>query len=258
MEIYIDLAIFLNFTVDFLLLLGTNRLAGFPCAYGRCLLSAAFGSLYSGLCLVPGFRFLSHPVWYLLSLGVMAVIAFGFRDTALRRGAVFLLLALSLGGMALAFHRSQLPLLLLEAGALWLLTGAAFGNSRIGAEYLPVTVRKEGKDISFTALRDTGNQLKDPVTGQSVLVVSPGQAQRLTGLTLDQITHPLETMLDPPIPGLRLIPYCAVGSSGNMLLALQFSSVTIGSHTDSRLIAFAPEGLGITGMAEALAGGSLC
>ena len=48
MEIYLDLVILLNFLVDFLLLLGTNRLSGFPAAIGRCALAAALGALHSG------------------------------------------------------------------------------------------------------------------------------------------------------------------------------------------------------------------
>ena len=36
MAVYLDLVVLLNYLVDFLLLLGTNRLSGFPLAPGRC------------------------------------------------------------------------------------------------------------------------------------------------------------------------------------------------------------------------------
>ena len=58
MDIYLDLAVILNFIVDFLLLLGTNRLAGFPLDARRCALAAALGGVYGGACLIPGFSFL--------------------------------------------------------------------------------------------------------------------------------------------------------------------------------------------------------
>ena len=42
MAVYLDLVMLLNFLVDYLLLLGTNRLSGSPMTPGRCALAAAF------------------------------------------------------------------------------------------------------------------------------------------------------------------------------------------------------------------------
>ena len=54
MEVYLDILMLLNFLVDFLLLTGTNRLAGFPPGAGRAALAAALGAegdtVVSGLC----------------------------------------------------------------------------------------------------------------------------------------------------------------------------------------------------------------
>ena len=43
MAVYLDLVIILNFLVDLLLLLGANRLSGYPSAIVRCAVSAAIG-----------------------------------------------------------------------------------------------------------------------------------------------------------------------------------------------------------------------
>ena len=77
MAVYLDLVILLNFLVDFLLLLGTNRLSGFPSAPGRCALAAAFGRIYAGVCLLPGLRFLGNLLWRSVTMCLMAWIAFG-------------------------------------------------------------------------------------------------------------------------------------------------------------------------------------
>ena len=45
MKIYLDLVVILNFLVDFLLLLGTNRLSGFPASPLRAAAAAALGAL---------------------------------------------------------------------------------------------------------------------------------------------------------------------------------------------------------------------
>ena len=254
MTIYLDLVIILNFIVDFLLLAGTNRLLGFPGPLWRCALAAAVGALYSGLCLMRGFSFLGNPLWRLISFAGMSVIAFGCSFSAFRRGGVFWILSMALGGIALSFGKGQfLPLVLCAAG-LWLLCRMGFGDGMPGSEYLPVTLKREGITVRTTALRDTGNTLRDPITGEQVLVISAALAQQLTGLTPDQLASPLETMAGHSIPGLRLIPYRAVGGAG-MLLALRFDSVTMGTREQSALVAFAPEEIGNGKLYQALAGG---
>ena len=55
MVVYLDILLFLNFFVDFLLLLGTNRLAGHPPQKGRAAFAAALGGVYGIATLLPGF-----------------------------------------------------------------------------------------------------------------------------------------------------------------------------------------------------------
>lgn len=257
MEIYLDLVVLLNFLVDFLLLLGTNRLSGFPLSVRRAAAAAALGGLYSGVCMLPGFRFLGGILWRMVSLAGMAVIAFGCNRSALKRGGVFVLLSMALGGIAVSFGRGNFLTLVLAAGGVWLLCRIAFGGSVGGRQYVPVEITYGGNSVSLTALRDSGNTLRDPITGEQVLVISGDAAQRLTGLSENQLRTPLETLALRPVPGLRLIPFQAVGQAGGMLLAMRFENVKIGSRTQSTIVAFAAEGLGSGEMYQALAGGAL-
>lgn len=257
MRIYADLVMLLNFLVDFLLLLGTNRLAGFPPDWKRSAAAAALGGIYSGACFLPGFRFLGNGLWRLVSLVGMAVIAFGWNPSALKRGGVFLLLTMALGGMAASFGRANFPALILAAGGTWLLCRVAFGGSVGEREYVPVELAYGGKTVSLTALRDSGNTLRDPISGEQVLVIGGDTAERLTGLTERQLRTPLETLALRPVPGLRLIPYRAVGQGGSFLLAMRFENVKIGSRTQSAIVAFAAEGLGRGEVYQALTGGAM-
>lgn len=257
MEGYLILVVILNFLVNFFLLLGTNRLSGFPAEPGRCALAALLGGIYSGGCLLHSFRFLGTAPWHLVSLAGMAVTAFGLDRSAVKRGMVFFLLHMAMGGIALSLGRgAQLPLLP-GAVLVWLLCCAAFTEAGGGREYVPVTLTYGEKSASLIALRDTGNTLRDPITGEQVLVVSGRIGQKLTGLTPAQLGTPLQTLAQHPIPGLRLIPYRTVGQNSGMMLALRLPSVTIGSRTRSTLVAFAPEGLDGTDMYQALTGGAL-
>ncbi len=254
MVVYLDVLLILNFFVDFFLLLGTNRLAGYPPGIRRSALGAALGAIYGGACLLPGFSFLGNTLWRTVSLLLMGGIAFGFRRNAVRRCVLFYLLSMALGGVALG----------LGAGNLWTLIGAAFGvaalcifgfRNHFGKHFVTVELSYGGQTVTLTALQDTGNSLKDPLTGQQVLVIGPEAAQKLTGLTIDQIRDPAKALT--ALRGLRLVPYRAVGRESGMLLALRMENVKIGSFRGSRMVAFAPEGLGENGEYQALTGGNL-
>ncbi len=257
MEVYLDLVMILNFLVDFLLLLGTNRLSGFPMAAKRCALAALLGSIYSGGCMLPGFRFLGNTLWRTVSLCLMAVTAFGWDRSALKRGGVFVLLSMALGGVALSVGKGDFIALILAAGVVFLLCRLSFGETMGGQEYVPITLDYGGRSASVIALRDSGNTLRDPITGEQVLILSGDIAQKLTGLSREQLKNPLETLAGRSVPGLRLIPYQAVGQGGSMLLALRFDNVKVGSQQRSAIVAFAPEGLGKGQLFQALTGGAI-
>lgn len=254
LRVYLDLAVLLNMAVDFMLLMGTNTLAGFPTDWKRSLPAAALGGLYGGLCLVPGMVFLGGFHWRIVFLGLMGGIAFGWNRGSVKRIGVFLLLSMALGGIALGFGRGRFMAVLLSGVLLWLLCRFAFGGQVGQQEYVPVSIRYEGRQVQVIALRDTGNTLRDPVTGEPVLVLAAQAAQRLTGLTPQQIAAPLETLASRAMPGLRLIPYRAVGQGG-MLLGMRFADVTIGTRNMAAVVAFDPGGLGEGTMYQALTGG---
>ena len=250
MTVYLDLVMGLNFLVDLLLILGTNRLAGFPAGGKRSVLGALLGSLYSGACLLPGFFFLGNPIWRLVSLVLMGSVAFGWNPGALRRTVVFLFMSMALGGIAISFGRGDAGGVVLAAAVVWLLCHVGFGGS-MGQTYVPVEIRHGGKTVKLLALRDTGNTLRDPITGERVLVISGDAARQLTGLNGYQLSHPIETATQAG--GYRLIPYHSVGQSGGMLLAKRFSDLTIGGHTGSAVVAFSPELIGRGAVYQALA-----
>ena len=126
-----------------------------------------------------------------------------------------------------------------------------------GREYVRMSIPLEEGNVSFVALKDTGNSLKDPVSGESVVVVSPQCAMRLTGLSLEQISNPMETVVRGMLPGGKLIPYRAVGKPVGMLLAKRFYRVKIGEEERSVILAFASEGFGEGEIYQALAGGAI-
>lgn len=257
MAVYLDLVVLLNFGVDFLLLMGTNRLCGYPIGAKRAALAAIFGAVYAGCCMLPGFGFLGRGIWPILSLGAMAVIAFGWIRSALKRGILFVFLCMALGGIALWAGTGGFTGILAGAALVCLLAVIGFWG-RIGSrEFVTVKLRRGERCRVLTALRDTGNTLTDPVTGQQVLVVGPEVARELLGLTGEELRDPIAAVSSGRIPGLRLIPYRSVGCSGGMLPAMAMDEVTVNGKPTGRLVAFAPQTIGNSEGYQALAGGSI-
>lgn len=253
MTVYLDGVILLNFLVDFLLLLGAGRLCGYPNNILRAVAGGALGGLYAGACLLPGFYFLGNFLWRLVSLVAMAVIAYGISTSALRRGFVFAFLCLALGGAVMGIGNGGILGIVSAAGVLCLLCCFGFRGRIGGTSFIPVELFYGDKRLRLTALQDTGNTLRDPITGRQVLVIGREEAKKLTGLTGEQLRSPVESLGE--LPGLRLIPYHTVGSSNGFLLGLRLQNVKIGSWQGSMLVAFAPEILSRDGAYQALTGG---
>lgn len=255
--VYLDLVILLNFLVDFLLLLGANQLAGFPPQPGRAALAAALGAAYAGVCLLPGFFFLASILWRTVSLALMGMIAFGINLSAIRRTAAFVLLSMALGGIAMGVNGNDMGMLLLCCGGLWLLCRFGFQDGIGQQQYVPVELSAGDRHISVLALRDTGNTLKDPLTGEQVLVAGAQIGNTLLGLTQNQLRNPVETLASGLASGFRLIPYHSVGKSEGMLLAYRFRRAKIGNTYSDPLVAFAPEEIGRGDVYQMLTGGAI-
>ena len=254
MTVYLDVMVLLNFLVDGMLLMGANRLSGYPAGWRRCALAALLGGAYVGVCALPDFYFMSNTMWRLVVLGVMSVIAYGWNLSALRRGTVFVLLTMALGGMAIGLGDGSFVTLLLAAGGVALLCILGIRSPLGIAKYQPVELCWHGKKLKLTALVDTGNTLRDPITGGSVLVVGMDVGSRL-GISRELICDPVTALGQQACPGARLIPYRAVGKPGGMLLMLRFDQVRLNGRTISPMVAFAPEEIGRTDGYQALAGG---
>ena len=255
MRIYLDLVMLLNFTVDWLLILGANRLAGFSPGGWNSVAGAAIGGVYSGVCLLPGFAFLGRPLWRMASLCCICTVGFGLQRGNWRRWGIFLLLSMALGGIAVGVGRTGFFGLLLSGLGLFILCAVAFGGGIGGRQYVSLGIPGIGGEVHVTALRDTGNCLRDPITGENVTVIDGRYAKILVGLSLEQIGDPMKTLAEGTHTGLRLIPYRTVGNGGRFLLARRFSDVDVGGKKQALLLAFSPEEFGRKEAYQALIGG---
>ncbi len=255
MREYLAVVILFNFMVNLLLILTANRLEGFSTQIIRFLMAAALGGLYGGFCMLPGFGFLGNALWRLVFWGIMGAIAFGCHSGSIHRCVMFVFLSMAFDGIVQGTGEGRVSFLLLGIAVLCGLCVFGSRGKAQNQEFVEVELSARGKKEKLIALRDTGNVLRDPVTGQSVLVADAKSAQTLLGLNKHQLSSPVETVASGIIPGLRLIPYRTVGQSTGMLVAVRLEKVRIGKWQGSSLVAFAPEGLGEDHTYRALTGG---
>lgn len=231
--------------VDILLLYAAGQLTGTGKSLLRYVGAALVGGFFAGLSLTRDFSFLGKLPWQSFSIFVVGLLAYGLSRGTICKLLLFTLLRLSVGNVA---GREALGSMVL--GALGIVIGCiCIGRKR---KFIPVELNFGGRTYHITALYDTGNALRDPITGRGVLIVDANVACSLTGLKPSALQDPVSNLAS--YPGLRLIPYKSVGNGG-FLLALQIPEAKIGSQKESVLVALSPNLL--SNHYQALTGGTL-
>ena len=283
--VYVDSVFLLNGLMDYLLCLVTARLAGIPLRRRRYFLAALAGGSYAVAVFLPGCGFLTLWPAKLATGVLLALVAFGGERYLLRLTLLLFALSCGLAGGVLGLSLltgSTMPrangifytdvngkVLLASSVAAYLLVTVVFraaARHGVRAEQLPVRISVGGRTSELTALWDSGNGLRDPASGQPVLVTAPGSLDAILPegvrrlLTPDLLRFPVD-LLEPlrqAAPELRprLIPYRAVGTSAGLLLAVRTDWVEIcGTRYPGVAAALSPTALG-TGYA-ALWGGDV-
>jgi len=254
---YIVLASGLNFIVQFLLLLGTGYLCGCPPDAIRMLAGATVSGVNAYISMLYPLSVLSRPTWRLTEILLISWIVFGSGRGFSGKAAVHFVISMALDGVVSGIAEKNKWLIIPAAMCVCLMCVYISFGIRQQKGFVPVDLSYGGKRLSLTAMCDSGNTLRDPLTGKPVLIVGADVAQQLTGLTQEQLHNPSETILQASLPGLRLIPYRTISCAGGLLLAMRMQNVRIGSWSGNVLVALAPEILEGNNRYQALTGGTL-
>ncbi len=250
MQAYVLLAIGFRYFVDCLLFMGVNKLSGVYANPFRSILGATAAALYAVCCFIPALSFLNSLWCHILSFLLICCAAFGVGKEAFGKWLLYCLIKGALGCLAaeLGAVTNFCSAAVLCGVCIWAVRGR-------GRKYLSVELQYGENRVEVQALYDTGNLLRDPVTGKPVLIVDAWVARELTGLSQSQLEKPVDAM--GSIPGLRLIPYHTIANAQGFLLALRIKNARIGKWQGSSLVAFAPRKLDEKGRFQALIGGIL-
>lgn len=184
--IYLDSLFGLNLLIDYCLVLVSARVCGVVLRRWRYALAALIGALYAALMVLPGFGWLANGMMKLALGTAMALIAFGGEAHIVRCTVVFFAVSAAFGGAVYA--ASMLAGVSPGSGALVTVSGRVLALSFAACyaavslvfrrraraadrEVRTVTVTLAGRSVTLRALRDSGNDLHDPVSGLPAAVV---------------------------------------------------------------------------------------
>ncbi|SFU57555.1 sigma-E processing peptidase SpoIIGA [Alicyclobacillus macrosporangiidus] len=201
--VYVDVVWLVNFAMDFAILLTTGWIAKRRMKLRRVVMGAAVGASYALLVFAPHMTTLT--TWYGKAAVSLAMVAVAFTPRTwwqLARDAVmFYFVAFVFAGAALALHfavpgvtlangtviRGHRMAFVTSAGTLSLMVAVPLAVGVLRHSFRSIrTLRMQaghlcevafcvgGQEVHCTALIDTGNQLRDPLTRLPVCLVEAG------------------------------------------------------------------------------------
>ena len=246
MVIYLEYLFLENFLTGGLLLLLTSKLAGRSPSRIRLILGSVISGIGGFTIFIPAAGFGGAAI-RLAAAVLICTVVFAEKQAkplkTIKTTLIFLALTFLSGGAAMAFTLwRQIPAvsgngaLYLEPltyGTLICLAVPAFGLTYIFVKLVrkrqmetitrgKVCLTIKGMVYSFEALADSGNSLREPLTGRPAALIDRKGAAKLSFRPEDAETGRDETMADR----LVVIPYKAVGTEKGILKGIRTDSIT--------------------------------
>lgn len=255
--LYPDEVFIVNALADYVLLILTARVTGGGVKRRRIVLAAAIGGAYSVIAALIG-GFFASPVPALASAILMALTVFGGKRSFARRLFCFLGLSAAFGGALTAVGGGLGGGNMKLFAAAFLISWAAFAFFLRGGAKSVALRRVEdieiglgGKKAKLRALMDTGNDLRDPISGRRVIVTTVDAVSCLfepgAAALLKSGKDPVGLMPElAERTGLRfsLVPYRSLGVESGLILC--FRPDFVSGRSEAPLVGIA-SGLKIEG-----------
>ena len=228
--VYVDLYFLINFSMDFLCFFLASRLLGERPPTFRTVMASLIGGVYANVSLILGAHGIVALAADLLSCVLMCAVAFGVRKKARRLPLyvlVYFAVSMTLGGFMTALFNllNRTPLgdirsaeegisawllaLLAAVSALMTLWGGKYFRRRTSKRNVRLSVFWGGKSADLKALCDSGNMLRDPISGKLCVIASVDALKSV--LPTDMINAVRDRgksigALSAAVVGMRVIP----------------------------------------------------
>ncbi|MBR0491652.1 MAG: sigma-E processing peptidase SpoIIGA [Clostridia bacterium] len=265
MTIYIDVVLIENLIMNYIILLATGVILKTKIKHFKIIMSSLIGAIYTILAYV-----ITIPIYssffmkFLLSI-IIIYVAYNPQNVKKmwKILIVFYLTSFVFGGAAFALIYIVKPQDILMKNGLFLgtypmksvvlagiigfiiiVTAFKIVRNRITKRdiYKNVKIEIDGKQIHLNAILDTGNMLKDPITGSPVIVVEKSILYEILPIELlDNIENILggnlekipESIKKQYIKRLKFIPFSSLGRQNGMLVGIKPNFIEIMDEQNS-------------------------
>lgn len=230
-ELYIDVLFLVNFLMDYILLLVTKKVLRISSSYGRICLGALLGAFLTCLVTAVGipFTFIKVILFYVLVPSAMLAAGIPLRssDGFLRALITIYISGFLVGGIfeylnqyvqvGSLFFALAMASYYLASGILKMLA-LLF---HFGEAHCVVTLQLDGESCEAKAIMDTGNHLKDEVSGKAVSIISRRLAEKIFGRGMPE--------------GIRYIPYQTIGKGNGLIPVVPIDRICIAGREEQQV-----------------------
>lgn len=259
MTIYIDIVIAENLMMNSIILYATSMIAKIKPNFIRILIGSLIGAIYSVFSYVSTWTVYSNMLLKLILSIIIVYIAFNPQNIKImgKDLLLFYLTSFVFGGVAFALIYVIKPQEILMRNGLFLGTyplktvflGAIIAFAVIWATfkivktkiskkdmYCDAKIKFKGKEILVKTMIDTGNMLKEPISGNPVIIVEHtvlydiipkeilNHLEDILGGDFNQIEEKIRNEYSSK---LKLIPFSSLGKQNGMLLGIKAEKVLI-------------------------------
>lgn len=255
MTVYLDIVFLENLCINCIILLATALINKNPIKIIRIVLSSFIGSIYAVLVYLPIFSMLSNIIMKILLSICMVHIAYNTKTikSLLKQLTLFYLTSFTFGGVAFAliyFVKPQnilirngvlvgtYPIRITLVGVIvgFIIITVAFKNHKKKLSkkdmFCNIIINFKNKSKPVKAMIDTGNLLKEPITGNSVVVVEKEiLAEIIPEDILDNIQSIISGKIDVSLneyaSKFRIIPFSSLGKENGLLLGIKIDNIEV-------------------------------
>ncbi len=229
--VYADVLFLVNFSMDFITLWICSILSSKQRSAIKMSIASAVGGLYGVLAVIFSVKGILTYIFAVLISIIMSLIAFGWDSVfsmikqsaliwtcgALLGGTVTALLSIGKNYTAVSVPSGGILAFSLAVSVVFVYILIRMICSMKNKKSATVFVRHNGREISFSALCDSGNLMRDPLGGDAVIPVSSKHIETLCGLKITKALLSVDTVvLENAGIDLRIIPHRTKDSDGLM------------------------------------------
>lgn len=268
MTIYIDIVLLENIIMNYIILFTTAIVLKTKIKYIRIFISSLLGAIYSVIAYIGILKLYSSIIMKILLSILIVYIAFNPQNLKKmwKNLIVFYLISFVFGGVAFAliyvvkpqeilmkngFFLGTYPLKTVLLGAIiaflviLIVFKIAKGKFSKKDIFCDLEIKINNKIVKTTAMIDTGNCLKEPITNIPVIVL---EHTLLYECIPKQILNNLEKIIGGDFEGipqeiretyiskLKLIPYSSLGKQNGMLLGIKPEYVKVLTEENEKII----------------------